>query len=271
ESPERESPGGGPPRTTSAPAQPPRAERQRPPASPPRPSRAQAYPATTPPPARGGMPRRQSRGAFDLDLDLGAEFDIPPAAPRPGKGGAGAPARPVPTGGFNGLAMPPVREADVFSPLAFGGGDAIPSTAPPPAGKAGAGQAGAGQAGASVPPPQPDQAEEDLAAALDLPSSGPGSDLGLCAGLSGPRPGEASAPILGLTGLASAPPAAPGRRGGKPAARSPRDIGHGPPRGGDHGGDRWDAPGPHAAQAPPRRRVGIGLLLLGMIVSLVGA
>ena len=141
ESPERESPGGGPPRTTSAPAQPPRAERQRPPASPPRPSRAQAYPATTPPPARGGMPRRQPRGAFDLDLDLGAEFDIPPAAPRPGKGGAGAPARPVPTGGFNGLAMPPVREADVFSPLAFGGGDAIPSTAPPPAGKAGAGQA----------------------------------------------------------------------------------------------------------------------------------
>src|SRR5439155_117583 len=156
ESPERESPGGGPPRTTSAPAQPPRAERQRPPASPPRPSRAQAYPATTPPPARGGMPRRQSRGAFDLDLDLGAEFDIPPAAPRPGKGGAGA-------------------------------------------------------------------------------------------------------------------PAPPGPRGGKPAARSPRDIGHGPPRGGDHGGDRWDAPGPHAAQAPPRRRVGIGLLLLGMIVSLVGA
>src|SRR5206468_285007 len=180
----------------------------------------------------------------------------PPAPRRPGRGGGGARARPVPTGGFNGLAMPRAREADVFSPLAFGGGDAIPSTAPPPAGKA-----GAGQAGASVPPPQPDQAEEDLAAALDLPSSGPGSDLGLGAGLSGPRPGEASAPILGLTGLASAPPAAPGRRGGKPAARSPRDIGHGPPRGGDHGGDRWDAPGPHAAQAPPRRRVGIGLLL----------
>ena len=167
-------------------------------------------------------------------------------------GGAGAPGTPAGAGGgaaahaFDGLALPPVREADVFSGLPLGADDPMlgggksgnvrkPGRRPPGGGRRG------GAAEAATP--------EELAPLPPLPPLPPVSKR---------RRGGAAAYAQDEAAPASPPPSphpAPGRGDASRPRAAPPAPGH-----------AWNDP--LAMPVPPRRRGGIGPYIVAMILAL---